>query len=151
REEPAKATPTDGWIMFGGSPSRNMVDLVNKNVPAEWNVEKGQEKNIKWVADVGSKAYGGPVISGGKVFIGTTNEKPRDPKIKGDKGVLMCFRESDGEFLWQQVHDKLPAGRVNDWPQEGICSTPVLEGDRLYYVSNRCEVIGSNTDGKILW
>ena len=29
------------------------------------------------------------------------------PNVKGDKGVLMAFRESDGQFLWQAVHDKL--------------------------------------------
>ena len=37
----------------------------------------------------------------------------------------MAFRASDGKFLWQATHDKLPAGRVNDWPLQGICSTPV--------------------------
>ena len=139
------------WPMFGGSPSRNMVNANDKDIVTEWSVEKGQEKNIKWTAEVGSKAYGGPVIVGDKILIGTNNEKPRDPKIQGDKGVLMCFRASDGKFLWQQVHDKLPAGRVNDWPDEGICSTPAIEGDRFYYVSNRCEVICSDLDGKILW
>ena len=59
----------------------------------------------------------------------------------------MCFRESDGKFLWQAVHDKLAAGRVNDWPEEGICSSPFVEGNRLYYVSNRCEVICADTEG----
>ena len=41
----------------------------------------------------------------------------------------MCFNEADGKFLWQAVHDKLPAGRVNDWPSEGICSSPCVEGE----------------------
>src|SRR5690606_19085883 len=45
------------------------------------------------------------------------------------------------------VHDKLPAGRVNDWPREGICSAPVVEGNRLWYVSNRCEVVCADTEG----
>src|SRR5262249_26856919 len=45
------------------------------------------------------------------------------------------------------VHDKLPSGLVNDWPREGICSTPVVEGDRLYYVSNRCELVCADTEG----
>lgn len=143
--------PPAQWPMFGGSPSRNMVDPNDKDIPTEWSVKKGQEKNIKWVEEVGSKAYGGPVVVAGKVFVGTNNEKPRDPKIQGDKGILMCFNAADGKFLWQQVHDKLPAGRVNDWPEEGICSTPTIEGDRLYYVSNRCEVVCSDLDGKIVW
>jgi len=143
--------PPGQWPMFGGSPSRNMVNPNDKDIPSEWSIEKSQEKNIKWVAEVGSKAYGGPVVAAGKVFIGTNNEKPRDPKFQGDKGILMCFNAADGKFLWQQVHDKLPAGRVNDWPDEGICSTPAIDGDRLYYVSNRCEVVCSDFDGNIVW
>src|SRR5262249_13090692 len=80
------------------------------------------------------------------------NETPRDPKIEGDRGVMMCFDEKSGKFLWQTVYEKLPAGRVSDWPEEGICSAPVVDGDRLYYVSNRAEVIcGDTADGKPVW
>ncbi|MEI6326084.1 MAG: PQQ-binding-like beta-propeller repeat protein, partial [Gemmataceae bacterium] len=135
------------WPMFGGTLSRNLVNLVEKNVPTEWSVEAGKEQNIDWSVELGSKAYGGPVISGGKIFIGTNNDKPRDPKITGDKGILMCLDEATGQLLWQAVHDKLPAGRVNDWPREGICSSPVIEGDKLYYISNRCEVICADVNG----
>jgi outer membrane protein assembly factor BamB len=143
----AGASSEPSWPLFGGSISRNMVNTFERNVPSEWSVEEGSTKNVKWVVDLGSKAYGGPVVAGGKVFIGTNNEKPRNPKVKGDKGILMCFRAADGQFLWQAIHDKLPAGLVNDWPREGICSTPVVEGNRLYYVSNRCEVICADTEG----
>jgi outer membrane protein assembly factor BamB len=142
---PESPSATDLWPMFGGSLQRNMVNTFEKNIPTDWDVESG--KNIKWAAKLGSRAYGGPVISGGKVFVGTNNGSPRNPKIIGDKGIVMCFRESDGRFLWQAVHDKLPSGLVNDWPQEGICSTPFVEGNRLYYVSNRCEVVCADTEG----
>jgi outer membrane protein assembly factor BamB len=69
----------------------------------------------------------------------------------------MCFRESDGKFLWQQANEKLPAGRANDWPYQGVCSSPLVEGDRLYYVSNRCELVCLDTKGdgnggaKVIW
>src|SRR3954469_20331698 len=88
---------------------RNLANSTAKNIPADFSVKKGAEKNIKWSAPLGMiYAYGGAVVAGGKVFVGTNNDRPRDPAIKGDKGVLMCFRESDGKFLWQIVHDKLP-------------------------------------------
>ncbi len=135
------------WPLFGGSVARDLVNLTDHNVPTQWSTAKGKEVNIKWSQPLGSKAYGGPIVAGGKIFIGTNNNLPRDKNIRGDKGVLMCFRESDGEFLWQAVHDKLPAGRVNDWPEEGICSSPVVEGNRLWYVSNRCEVICADVEG----
>ena len=52
----------------------------------------------------------------------------------------MAFRESDGEFLWQHTSEKLAAGRVNDWPYQGVASSPLVEGERLYYVSNRAKL-----------
>src|SRR5262245_15138567 len=133
------------WPMFGGTLQRNLVNTFEKNVPDQFDVVAGE--GVKWAADLGSKAYGGPVVSGGKIFIGTNNDKPRNPAIKGDKGILMCFREADGQFLWQAVHDKLASGRVNDWPREGICSSPFVEGQRVYYVNNRCELVCADTEG----
>jgi outer membrane protein assembly factor BamB len=137
------------WPLWGGTVQRNLVNLVEKGIATDWAVPKGEDKgrNIKWWIPLGTKAYGGPTIAGGKIFIGTNNERPRDKDIRGDKGVLMCFREADGTFLWQSVHDKLAAGRVNDWPEEGICSAPVVQGKRLWYVSNRCQVICATTEG----
>ena len=117
QERPTVDAKTSSVPMLGGSPSRDMVNLVDKDVLDDFAVRpKGKEKNVKWAANLGSKAYGGPVIAGGRIFVGTNNDNPRDPKIKGDKGVVMCFRESDGKFLWQIVHDKLPAEAANDWP-----------------------------------
>ncbi len=135
------------WPLWGGTAQRNMVNLLETKIATDWNSRPGQERNIKWSVDLGSRAYGGPVVSGGKIFVGTNNARPRDRAVRGDKGVLLCLRESDGAFLWQMVRDKLDSGRVNDWPDVGICSTPVVEGNRLWYVSNRCEVICATTEG----
>jgi outer membrane protein assembly factor BamB len=145
--------------MFGGTPARNMANLVEKNILDNFAVRpKGKEKNVKWVAALGNKAYGGPVIAGGRIFVGTNNERPRDPAIKGDRGVVMCFRESDGKFLWQITHEKLEDGEANDYPREGVASTPCVDGDRLYYVSNRCELVCADVKGdektgkgKVVW
>jgi outer membrane protein assembly factor BamB len=133
------------WPMWGGTPCRNMVNTAEKNMPSEWDIKAG--KNIKWKADTGSQTYGNLVVVGGKVIIGTNNELHRNPKITGDKGVVMCFRESDGKFLWQMVHDKLSSGRVNDWPEQGVCSGPCVESNRVYYVSNRCELVCLDAEG----
>ena len=130
--------------MWGFTPSRNLVS-DEKNLPVKWDVKTGL--NIKWTATLGSQTYAGPILIGGKVFVGTNNQGRRNPKLTGDRGVIMAFRESDGEFLWQSTHTKLPAGRVNDWPQQGICSTPYVEGNRLYYISNRAEVVCVDTEG----
>ena len=125
---------TGDWPMWGGMPDRNMVSNA-KGLPTEWDIKT--KKNVKWVADLGSQSYGNPVVAGGMVFVGTNNEKVRDPKQPGDRGVLMAFRETTGEFLWQQTHVKLESGRANDWPYQGVASSPLIEGNRLYYISNR--------------
>jgi outer membrane protein assembly factor BamB len=130
--------------MWGGTPDRNMVSSM-KGIPTAWDVKT--KKNVKWVAELGSQAYGNPVVAGGMVFVGTNNEGPRDPNVKGDKGVLMAFRESDGQFMWQAVHDKLAAGRANDWPYQGICSSPLVEDGVVYYMSNRGELMAVDADG----
>ncbi|HVR29580.1 MAG TPA: PQQ-binding-like beta-propeller repeat protein [Thermoanaerobaculia bacterium] len=112
-------------------------------LPLRWDVETGE--NVRWVADLGSYSYGGPVVAAGKVLVGTNNTRPRDPIVTGDRGVLMAFRAEDGAFLWQATHEKLE--QALDFPLQGVCSTPRVEGDRVYYVSNRGELMALDTEG----
>ncbi|HAY81837.1 MAG TPA: hypothetical protein DCY79_18695 [Planctomycetaceae bacterium] len=142
--------PAQDWRMYGGHLKRNFANPLATGLPDSWDISDGT--NVAYSIQLGSRAYGGPVMSSGRILIGTNNEFPRDPSIKGDKGVMMCFNEKNGAFLWQVVHDKLKAGRVWDWPQQGVCSTPCIEGDRFYYISNRCEAICSDLKtGEIHW
>jgi len=142
----AKAEPTrqGDWLMWGGMADRNMVSQ-EKNIPGKWNVKTGE--NVKWVAKLGSQTYGNPVIYQGKIFVGTNNNGHLRPEIKGDKGVIVCLDEKTGELLWQATHDKLPTGRVNDWPEQGICSSPYVADGKIYYVSNRAEVVCADPEG----
>lgn len=72
------------WPMLGGSPSRNMANPLERNLPIEWGDEDGKLKNIKWIAERGSKSHGGPVIAGARVFVSTNNQNPRDKKLIGN-------------------------------------------------------------------
>lgn len=145
---------TGDWPMWGGTPDRNMNSPM-KGIPVSWDIQK--KVNIKWMAELGSQSYGNPVVAGGQVYVGTNNELMRNPKEGGDRGVLMCFRESDGKFLWQHTNEKLAAGRALDWPFQGVCSSPLVEGDRVYYVSNRAELVALDAKGdgaggaKVIW
>jgi outer membrane protein assembly factor BamB len=131
---------------FLESYNRNNVSN-SKALPGAWDVRTG--KNIKWSARLGSQTYGSPVVANGKVFVGTNNSAGYVKRYPAsvDLGVLLCFDEETGKFLWQHSNEKLPTGRVNDWEHLGVCSTPYVEGNRLWYVTNRDELTCLDTEG----
>ena len=130
---------------WGQRYSRNMVS-DEKGLPA--TLDPATRKNIKWAARLGTRSYATPVVAGGKVFIGTNNDVPRDPKHQGDRGVLLCLNERDGSLCWQLVVNKLQGDRYLDWPRVGICSPATVEGDRVYVVTNRAEVVCLDINGQ---
>lgn len=148
----------DAWPQWGGTPARNNVAPA-RHLPTQWNVgefdsqtgewQKDQVQNVRWAARLGSESYGSPVLAGGRVFCATNNGAGYLPRYPAeiDLGCLLCFRQSDGQFLWQHSSEKLPAGRDLDWPLQGICSNPLVEGDRLWAVTNRGEVVCLDTEG----
>jgi outer membrane protein assembly factor BamB len=112
---------------------------AERSLPADFDPKTG--RNIKWVAKLGNETHSTPVIANGRVYIGTNNDSPRDPKHRGDRGVLMCFDENTGNLLWQLVVPKREEDKFHDWPNSGISSPATVEGDRVYIVSNRGEVM----------
>lgn len=144
------AVPAADWPMWGGSPGRNMFS-PERGLPAEFGkiqfkpgtseVDSTAAKNLKWVAQLGSQSYGNVVVTGGRVYVGTNNNPPRDPRHTGDRSILLCLDEQTGAFLWQLVVPKLAAGQINDWEQLGILSSPAVEGERVYLVTSRAEVL----------
>ena len=138
------------WPQWGGSSLRNNV-AQGRNMSIDWVApsESHGAKNIKWSAALGRVCYSSPVIANGKVFIGTNNGSGRlqrfQPEV--DLGCLLCFDERSGRFLWQHSNLKLPSGRVHDYPLQGVSSVPCVDGERLWYVSNRGEVVCLDTEG----
>ena len=110
-------------------------------------IDMGTTTNVKWVAKLGSQAYGNTTVSNGKVFVGTNNESPRDERHIGDRGIVYCLDEETGKLIWQLTVPKLGAGKVSDWEYLGICSSPAVEGDRVYVVANRSEILCLDTEG----
>lgn len=140
----ATSQPTGDWPMWGGSPGRNAVSAAQK-IPASWDLES--KESIRWTAPLGSYSYGGPVVAGGRVFVGTNNAGQFRSHSSDDKGCLLCFDAATGQLQWQATHDKLSSGPANDWPEQGVASSPLVEGERVYYVSNRCELVCADVRG----
>lgn len=150
--------PDVDWPQWGGT-SYNNNTPPGQNIPITWEIggfdRETQEwvsegsKNVRWVARLGSQTYGNPVVADKRVYVGTNNKggwlKRYPPAI--DLGCLLAFSEEDGSFLWQDSSEKLPSGRVNDWPLQGICCAPLVEGDRLWFVTSRGEVKCLDTEG----
>ena len=130
---------------WGEKLTRNMIS-GEKGLPASFSIETG--KNVKWSVSVGSNGYATPVVAGGKVLIGANNADQRDPRHEGDRGTLLCLNESDGSLCWQLTVPRIEGDRHNDWPMIGICSAPTVEGNRVYVLTNRSEVLCLDLNGQ---
>jgi outer membrane protein assembly factor BamB len=145
------------WPMWGRTPARNFYS-PEKGAPAEFDpgrcrpdseeVDPATTRNLRWVVRLGSQTYGNPTVAGGRVFVGTNNEAPRDPRVRGDRGIVLCLDAKTGALQWQLVVPKLAAGRALDWELLGICSSPTVDGDRVYLVTSRCEVMCLDVHGQ---
>lgn len=123
---------------WGTAWGRNLVS-DEKGLPADFDPATG--RNIAWIAPLGTQTHSTPIVAGGRVYIGTNNAKPRDPAHTGDRGILLCLDEKDGSLLWQLVVPKRDDDKYFDWPETGISSSVTVEGDRVYIVTNRHQVL----------
>lgn len=123
---------------WGERHTRNMI-TAETGLPVHFDPETGT--GIVWSVDLGGGSYGSPIIAQGCVFIGSNNAAPMDARHQGDRGVLLCLDERDGRLRWQLVVPRIGGDDYLDWPGVGICSEPTVEGDRVYTVTNRAEVV----------
>jgi outer membrane protein assembly factor BamB/precorrin-6B methylase 2 len=135
----------DDWPMFGRDRTRNAVSL-EKEAPTFWQSEKRQNGvlmqprwNIRWEARLASGNYAAPVVSGGLVWVGTTNANP-DNKPAENAAALLCFREREGQLLWRYLSPWRGA-RFDDPTATGIRCSPLVEGERLWFTTNLGEVV----------
>jgi len=144
------------WSQWGGGPQRSMVS-AEKNLPETFETGRrkrndlgfdlSSSKNVLWAARLGSKTYGSPTIAGGRVYIGTNDDSLDDPRFEPTGGgVLLCLDENTGARLWRLVVPRLEIDRkkVSEDFEEmnlGVCSTATVDGDRIYIVTGRCEIL----------
>ena len=142
------------WPQWGGTAAKNMVSQ-EKNLPETFVPgKKGTQgegvllattRNVKWAALTGDFSCGTPAVGDGKVFVGGLVDK---------QGVMNCFEEATGRLLWQWIRPcrsdlQEDAMNFRHFPKSlGVCSTPVVEGDRLYFVDHNCEVVCLSVHGQ---
>ena len=147
------AAPAADWPEFFGGDARNPVSnergLPTQFIPGtihldnDTNAAALKTSNLKWRVKLSTHAYSGPVIAGGKIFLGTSNTE------KG--GLVLALDEATGRELWRlyipRFRTDLPLYNYDNLDL-GVCSTPTVEGNRLYLVSNRDEVLCLDTEGQ---
>ena len=134
------AVQAGDWPEWCGQPSRNMAAEDEQRLPdsadcGEENdageVDLHTTRNVKWVAQLGHRTTGSPVVSRGRVFIGTTWKDGKD-------ACFLCLDEQTGNLLGTFICPRPPRDKLENW---AISSTPTVEDDRLYFVSPHQEVM----------
>jgi len=134
----AGAPGADDRPQWGAGFTRNQVS-DERNLPDAF--DPGTGRNVRWVAPLGTETYSTPTVASGRVFVGTNNERPRDPRLGGDRGVILCLDERTGALRWQLATTKRGPTWYWDWPRCGTCSPVTAAGDRAYAITNRGEVV----------
>ncbi|MFM1996910.1 MAG: hypothetical protein RLZZ111_1297 [Planctomycetota bacterium] len=158
----APAARSADWPQWGGGQYRNLVSAED-DLPAKFHPGRKKRdrlgfdpettKNVRWMVRLGSENYSCPVVAGGRVYIGTNDEDLDDERFRPTRGgVLMCLDEKTGDLVWRLVVPRLEIDRSKvsedfDDMNLGICSTATVEGDRVYVVTNRCEVVCLDASG----
>lgn len=122
--------------------------LPGEKKPDGSGIDLATTANVRWTAKLGSETYSSVAVADGRVFVGTNDTSLKDPRYPSTGGgLLMCLDERSGKLLWYLpvraltgLRDKFPK-YANSKHDLGICSTPTVDGNRVYVVTNRGEVL----------
>jgi outer membrane protein assembly factor BamB len=151
------------WPRWCGHDDGNMVcsetNLPESFVPGRKDpkgstINMATTKNVKWVAKLGSNAYGNTTVADGRVYVGTDDltlsEDSRFSRTRG--GLLKCFDEETGALAWQLA---TPVRRTGMHPEIhfshqhlGVCSSPTVEDGRVYIVGSAGDVLCLDAEGQ---
>jgi outer membrane protein assembly factor BamB len=149
------------WPQWGGHDNRNMVASAT-HLPTDFNpgkkrpdgsgIDPRTTDRVRWTARLGSQVYASPTISQGRVFVGTNDQFLHDPRYEETGGgLLLCLDEATGKTLWQLVVGKVERSyktrKYHNRLQVGVCSPATVEGNRVYVVTNRAEVLCLDLNG----
>ena len=127
--------------------------LPDSFVPGEKDPVAGEIKletaqNVRWGHKLCEAIYSTPVVADGRIFIGG-----KQPEL----GVLLCLEEKTGTVLWrwEGTARKVPT-RIDGWligigtnPKAlGVCSSPVVDERRVYFVTHGFKVMCLDVAGQ---
>jgi len=149
------------WPQWGGRDARNFIAddrrLPERFRPEHTIVTNGVQsvepgKNLKWTAPLGTQSYVTPAIAKGRVYIGGNDAKVDASRFRRTKGsVFDCLDEATGHRLWRLVIPRLKTKNKLfnfDDLDLGLCSSPTVDGDRVYIMGSRGDVLCLDVHGQ---
>ena len=148
------------WPQWGGHDNRNLVSaetgLPDTFAPGEkrgGRINLQTTRNVKWVAKLGSRTYGNPTVADGRLYVGTDAQSLEDdPRFSYSRGgMVRCFAEETGKLLWQLAtpeRTKLPTEMHFGHQFLGVCSSPTVDGDRVYVVGTGDDILCLDVHGQ---
>ncbi|MHC4518911.1 MAG: PQQ-binding-like beta-propeller repeat protein, partial [Planctomycetota bacterium] len=112
-----------------------------------------EPEQLLWEIELGNHQYTVPQIDRGRMFLGINDRNLEHPAIKrSDGGIFMCIDQATGDMIWQLPIPRFMDGvkapyHFNKW-KCGVCSRPAIEGDRLYIVGPRGDVLCVDREGQ---
>lgn len=143
----------EDWPQWGGHDNRNQVS-AEKGLPSSFepgrkkggDIDLATTKNVKWVAALSTATYGNPTVAGGRVFVGTdAGALEDDPRFHYSRGgIVKCLSEETGKLCWQlpmPVRTKFPKKIYFGHQYLGVCSSPTVDGERVYVVGSAGDIL----------
>lgn len=127
------------WVMAQSGPSR---------LPTVFSPDQ-----VAWDRELGLHQYTVPRADDGVLFIGVDDSGLEHPAVSSTGGgIVMCLDRETGRTIWQlpiprYMDGTNPPFHFNHW-KCGVCSRPALDGDRLYVVGPRGDVLCLDRDGQ---
>ncbi len=143
----AGETREDGQFRWGGASNPNMVADA-RDLPAD----PGNTEPL-WELKLGSHTYSIPTLDRGRIYLGANDAGMDRPGLKPTGGgVLMCVDQATGGLIWRLPSPRYfpgvtPPYHFDQW-NCGICSGPVVDGDRVYVVGSRGEILCLDREGQ---
>jgi outer membrane protein assembly factor BamB len=112
-----------------------------------------QPEQLLWEIKLGIHQYTVPQIDRGRMFLGIDDRYLDHPAVsRSGGGIFMSVEQTTGKMIWQLPIPRFMDGvkapyHFNKW-QCGVCSRPAIEGDRLYIVGPRGDVLCIDRQGQ---
>ena len=106
-----------------------------------------------WELKLGSHQYSIPTIDRGRIYVAANDAGFERPGFKPTGGgVVWCVDQATGKPIWRLPSPRYLAGvkppyHFDQW-NCGICSGPVVAGDRVFVVGSRGEILCLDREGQ---